>query len=251
MDNTVFEKKKAELEEWHHMKEKELRNPTGWLSIVGLNWLIEKNKEYYVGCDEKEDQVILPKRFSSKMATLKVDNENKVEMKVLSSCTHEFSIDGVVLEKEKVYVLKDDNHQTPTHVTIDKTCIFFIINRHHLGLGVRIKDTESESLKNFKGRRWFDFNPSWIINANWRHEETEISVPDVTGRESMKKSPGVADFEVDSHKISLRPITDGEKLQFVFRDGTSGKLTYGACRFLFVEKPANGQNKIELDFNRV
>ena len=41
---------------------------------------------------------------------------------------------------------------------------------------------------------------------------------------------------------------DDRELFVVFADGTSGRETYGAARFLYADPPQNG--KLVLDFNR-
>ena len=52
-------------------------------------------------------------------------------------------------------------------------------------------------------------------------------------------------------KLSLEPMVgepDDEDYFFIFRDGTSGKETYGAGRYLYTEAARDG--RVVLDFNK-
>jgi hypothetical protein len=72
------------------------------------------------------------------------------------------------------------------------------------------------------------------------------------GKTGPEPIPGKAVFEFEGKKYELLPIDEGRDvpLFFVFSDKTSGKETYGACRFLYVEWPSPGATTIVLDFNR-
>jgi hypothetical protein len=55
-------------------------------------------------------------------------------------------------------------------------------------------------------------------------------------------------FEFQGTGCSLEPVESGGKLFFIFRDGTSGKETYGSGRFLYADRPKDGT--VILDFNK-
>jgi uncharacterized protein (DUF1684 family) len=48
--------------------------------------------------------------------------------------------------------------------------------------------------------------------------------------------------------VRLEPVLDEGELFFIFRDGTTGKSTYPAGRFLYTDVAKNG--KVTIDFNR-
>ena len=59
---------------------------------------------------------------------------------------------------------------------------------------------------------------------------------------------GLAVFEIDGKSFALLPMSvSDQKVFFVFRDATSGRISYGAGRFLDALPAANG--RIVLDFN--
>jgi uncharacterized protein (DUF1684 family) len=65
-------------------------------------------------------------------------------------------------------------------------------------------------------------------------------------------SPGVVEFELRGRKLAITPVFETPKqdeLFYIFKDGTSGKTTYGAGRFLYSALPGPDGTVI-LDFNR-
>ena len=63
------------------------------------------------------------------------------------------------------------------------------------------------------------------------------------------KSPGMLKFTLKGKEYSLQPVTEeDEKLFIIFRDGSNLSETYSAGRFLYADKPANGE--AVLDFNK-
>jgi uncharacterized protein (DUF1684 family) len=109
---------------------------------------------------------------------------------------------------------------------------------------------ESEARKKFTGRRWFDSDPSFVIEAKWTElkEPKKLKVPDILGNINEEVSPGFATFTRDGKTVTLYPTKDEDTLFFVFRDQSSGKESYGAGRFLYASAPKNGV--VTLDFNK-
>jgi uncharacterized protein (DUF1684 family) len=57
------------------------------------------------------------------------------------------------------------------------------------------------------------------------------------------------DFDLQGQAIRMEPVSDEDGgLWFIFRDGTSGKETYPAARFLHTEAPKDGS--VVIDFNK-
>jgi len=209
---------KQEHEKWQNQKDIDIRTPFGWLSIIGLFWLSEKSKVYSVGSEQDSD-ILLPKRFPKKIATLRTNDQNQIEMKLIEGINDlEITIDKEKLQPNTPYILKDDEDPKPTNVNLERTCIFFVIKRKR-GLGIRIKDAESDNRKNFGHRIWFPYDPNWVISCKWVPDEMMLNVPfaNELGEKSECKSLGYAEFEFEGKTIQFRPIMDGEKLQFIFK----------------------------------
>lgn len=98
---------------------------------------------------------------------------------------------------------------------------------------------------------YFPEAPEWVIRARWLRLETPIETTfgQRGGQDQTAALHQVARFTVQGHEITLLPThwKDGKPM-FVLRDGTSGRSTYGASRFLIGENASD--DEITLDFNR-
>jgi len=120
-------------------------------------------------------------------------------------------------------------------------------------VGVRVKDTESETRREFKGLEYYPIDPKWRIEARLEPYTPPKAIPitNVLGITEDETSPGALAFEVDGKTYRIDPILEkGETDLFVMiADQTTGKETYGAGRYLYVSPPdANG--KVVIDFNK-
>jgi len=119
--------------------------------------------------------------------------------------------------------------------------------------GVRVKDTESESRKNFKGLEYFPTNPAYRIEARFEPYQPpkKIAITNVLGMTSDETSPGALVFTLEGRNFRIDPILEqGEKdLFIIFKDATSGKETYAAARYLYAHPP-DATGKTIVDFNK-
>jgi uncharacterized protein len=76
----------------------------------------------------------------------------------------------------------------------------------------------------------------------------ELKIPTLVGDYDVYRTEGVVEFTLLGQSIRMRPMTTRPgRLYFIFRDGTSGKETYEAARFLYSDLNADGTTV--LDFN--
>lgn len=117
-------------------------------------------------------------------------------------------------------------------------------------IGVRLYDPEAPGRRTFAGLDWFPIDPAWRIEARFEPypEPRPASFATIDGEVRDAAVPGEAAFTLADREVRLQPIPSGERLLFVFRDGTSGVDTYPACRFLSTPPPRGGA--LTLDFNR-
>ncbi len=74
-------------------------------------------------------------------------------------------------------------------------------------------------------------------------------IPNVLGGSFKMKSPGILKFAFKGKEYSLQPVDEGDGTLFIiFRDGSNLNETYLAGRFLYADKPVNGE--AVLDFNK-
>ena len=233
-----------EIAEWRTQQEKNLRSESSWLTVVGLWWLQAGDNSVGAGSNK---QVQLPVGVPENLGVI---TWHKEQLMIRFTESEQVSLDHKVVVKGQSYPLQTDDAPQKTLVNIGKNVEFFIIKRPN-GMGVRVKDKESEARKNFKGRAWYPAQKNFVIEASWvaLPSPKEIVVPDVLGNKSTEKVTGYVSFQKDGKTYHLYPNSMEDGLFFVFRDATSGKGTYGAGRFLSTELP-NKQGKVILDFNK-
>ena len=119
-------------------------------------------------------------------------------------------------------------------------------------LAVRVKDSESEALRAFRGLDYFPYAPAWRLEGRFEAapEGSALEVPNSVGRTEKIRQPGWVSFDVEGKTFRLIALDDtGDgRLFLVFGDPTNGRETYGGGRFLYTDPPAGG--KVVIDFNR-
>lgn len=230
------------VEKWRSDAEASLKKETGWLTVAGLFWLKEGINT--VGAGENFDVRLTDnfKRgkfgeidFKNGAATLKVESgvEAQSDGKSISA-----PVDLVSDEKEK-----------PTEIRTGSQ-MFYLIRREDR-FGIRLKDSNSEARRNFKGRHWFPIDKSCKVTARFEAfpEPKEVMIPNVLGGNFKMKSPGLLKFTVKGKECSLQPVTEDDGTLFIiFSDMSNRNETYKSGRFLYADKPVNGE--AVLDFNK-
>ena len=230
--------------EWRAQHEAELKADDGWLTVVGLEWL--KEGENRVGSNPAFE-VKLPKSAPDRVGTIVVTS-GKAHF-IPDKAAHVTFNGAPATETD----LKPDT--TPQY---DKLAVgrvkFFVIQRENR-LGVRIKDNASAARTAFTGLRWYPVDPTWKVQAKYVpfDKPRKVAFDTIAGVKEEDESPGYVTFTRDGREYRMEPVVDGNDLWFVMRDGTSGKSTYGASRFLYAPAPKTGLKQagtVEIDFNR-
>jgi uncharacterized protein len=119
-------------------------------------------------------------------------------------------------------------------------------------VGIRVKDTDSEYSRKFKGMQFFPLNLEYRLTATWVPGDGKktVQVPNVLGDVIAEPAPGTAVFTLDGQQLKLTALggDPSKNLFFVFSDGTAKTETYPGGRFLDAGPVTNG--KLVLDFNR-
>ncbi|HUM02108.1 MAG TPA: DUF1684 domain-containing protein, partial [Thermoanaerobaculia bacterium] len=129
---------------------------------------------------------------------------------------------------------------------------FYLIKRG-AKWGVRVRDSEAATLKNFKGVENFPVDPAWRISARFEKYQPakKVEVPNVLEKPEKQDSPGAVVFTKDGKTYRLDALVGGPKgeLFLVFGDQTNSKETYGGGRFLHTPPPS-ADGSVVVDFNR-
>lgn len=230
-----------EIREWHAKRIENLKKENGWLNLIGLFWLKEGENKF--GSNRSND-IIFPDNAPEFMGSFFL-NDSTVEMKV-NKGVEILMEDG----KQAVDIFMIHDQQKGTNIFNYGSLRWNLIKRGDR-YGIRLRDLNSELVKNFTGIEMFPINEEWKIEAKFEKYDPpkEIDVPTVLGTIEKEKSPGALVFTKDNKSYRL-DVTDAGKSYFViFADLTNGKETYGAGRFLSVDK-ADSSGKIFIDFNK-
>jgi uncharacterized protein (DUF1684 family) len=237
---------KHSIEQWQAGRVERLTAPDGWLSLIGLEWLKEGANR--VGSAVDNDIVLGAGPAHLGVVTLAHDGSMRIALDKDSGAT----IDGkAVMEATLVDDLHAGADAAPTRVSFG-TASFYVIDRDGRK-GLRVKDTEAPTRKHFVGIDAFPIDPSWRIEATWVPAQPGemLEMGSVIGTIDKYPVPGKLEFTRDGKHFEILPVIEvpGDAQYFiVFADRTSGKETYGAARFLYIDPPKDG--KVVLDFNK-
>lgn len=237
---------KHSIEQWRAGRVERLTAPDGWLSLIGLEWLQPGANR--VGSAADNDIVLSAGPAYLGVVTLAADGGMRIVLDKDSGAT----VDGKAVTDA---TLVDDLHAgadaAPTRVGFGSAS-FYVIDRDGRK-GLRVKDTQAPTRQHFLGIDAFPIDPSWRIEATWvpaQPGET-LEMGSVIGTIDKYPVPGKLEFTRDGRPFEILPVIEvpGDTQYFiVFADRTSGKETYGAARFLYIDPPKDG--KVVLDFNK-
>ncbi len=128
--------------------------------------------------------------------------------------------------------------------------------------GVRLWDSASAAISAFETVPVFDFDPEWVIEAQFEPVSSGRTIPfehirDNGGSRELVV-PGDITFTVSGTEYAMSAFDDGGTLLLVFGDATNSATgpdeSYGSGRFLFVQRVDGGgfgqAGSVILDFNR-
>lgn len=230
------------VKEWHKKRIENLKKDNGWLNLAGLYWLNQGENKF--GSDKKND-VVFPEgkaplfmgSFFLKDSVVTIRINDGVEV-FLENC-------------ESVTELELRHDQQKGTTILDHGSLRWNLIKRDDRYGIRLRDLDAMLVKNFPGIETYPVNDDWRIEAKFEeyNPPKEIEIPTIIGTIEKEKSPGALIFEKEGSSFRL-DVTDAGKSYFViFADLTSGLETYGAGRFLTVDK-ADSTGKIYIDFNK-
>ncbi len=232
----------AEVESWREERMAGLRKPDGWLSLAGLYWLAEGDST--VGADPASDLVFPLGKAEQRVGVL---SRTGRQVSFAAAPGVLVSHDG---EPVTVLDLVSDAAGNPTMLE-HGSLRFHVIERGER-VGLRLKDLDSELLREFTGIDHYPVDPAWRIAARFKPyaEPRMIPVPNITGDILDQPSPGRILLSIAGTEYSLEPLGDPDSELFVvFGDETNGSETYGGGRFLYAGPP-DAEGRLVVDFNK-
>jgi uncharacterized protein (DUF1684 family) len=234
----------AEIQAWQVRRVEGLKAPTGWLSVIGLDWL--EPGENTFGSDPSNDVVFpdiegVPARAGSFFL-----EHGQVRMDVAPGVP-------ITQGEEPVTTLMLYSEEGGRPPTVHLASLQWqVIQRQDL-IGIRLRDTANPAIEAFEGIEMFPVSLDWRIPARFEPYDPPrmIEVPNVLGQITPQASPGAVVFRVGGKKFSL-DVTgnpEGRSFSIVFGDETNGLESYGGGRFLSVNAP-DEEGRLYIDFNR-
>lgn len=230
---------RAEIEAWRAARVERLKQPEGWLSLVGLHWLAEGAQTVGSAADNDVVLAVGPERLGTLTLAdgrVRLALEPGVEARIG---------DAEAREAELVA----DSAGSPTVVRFGRAS--FVVIERGGRFGLRVRDPEAKTRTGFVGIESYPIDPKWRVDARFEpHPEGRtIEIASVINTLEPMKNPGALVFEIDGRTHRLEAIDDDSgQLFLIFADRTSGRETYGPGRFLYAAMPVDGRTV--LDFNR-
>jgi len=221
----------AEINEWFKQHEQRLASPDSWLSLAGLFWL--KEGENTFGSD-KSNTVVFPEGKAVPFLGSFYVREGKVKVILKKGL-------GVTIDDEPIReaTLLSDADGKATMMK-SGSLSWYVIKRGEQFL-IRLKDSENPAITNFAGINRYPVDKKWRVRARLEPYDPpkKIETANMLGQLSYDDCPGALVFQINDIEYRLDPLgKPGNKTYFlIFSDGTSGRETYGAGRYLSIEAP--------------
>jgi hypothetical protein len=226
-----FDKWKSELVE---------SRQKNWLPLAGLFWL--KSGENTFGTDSK-NAVVFPKG-PAKAGSFEL-NGTDVTLKLSSGAQ------AVIQGKPVTAATKLEPDTSKDRTVVEMGSLRFHVIVRGKRIGIRLKDLESEAVRNYHGPTFFPLNSAYRVTAKWVPSDGKktVDVPNILGDVEPVTSAGTAIFELNGQKFELTDLggDPAQGLSFVFNDLTAKTETYPGGRFLDTDAVSNGT--VILDFN--
>lgn len=233
-----------EINAWHANRvATQLVGDNGWLNLAGLYWLKEGFNTF--GSDPANDVVFSEGKMVPNAGTFVVQ-QGKVTMEVNEGV--EIMKDSIRVNHEVIHIPDSSFYPVMSYGTLE----WLVIDRSGK-LGVRVRDLESEAVKNFTGVERYPIDPKWRVEAAFEKYEPikHIPITNIIGQTYQSPCPGALVFTIDGVEYRLDAIDDGTEGEYyiLFGDKTNETETYPSGRYMYVKYP-DGDGKVIVDFNK-
>jgi uncharacterized protein (DUF1684 family) len=231
--------------EWRAERDRGLRNPDGWLTLVGLHWLHPGENRF--GADPANEIVLAGAGIPPLAGSLWRDGTRVHFVPASPRLTLAADLDQPAGAQD----LTDDADGPPTVLAIGD--LRFHTIRRGDRIGLRVRHWNAPALLGFTGMTHFPVDASWRVTGHLdvAPPGATARITDITGEAQDLPYRGEFAFERDGAVHRLTALEDGDdgSLWLIFADGTSGAETYAGGRFLATD-PVAADGSVVADFNR-
>jgi len=231
------------INDWHIKRENILKQPNGWLNLEGLFWLQKGVNSFgkVAGMDCKYTNKEFPDYlgdFIYEGDSVQWVNKNNNSIKINNK-----EVKGA----QAMTVFKAEEMAK----TMDWSHFSWVVIKREDKVGIRFRNLQAATLKEFKGIDRFQVDSNWRLKAVLvQPEQNLLMITNVLGQITAQKAAGRLLFTMNNKEYTLDVIDEGGPNFFiVFGDETAGKTTYGAGRFIDIPKP-DALGNTEIDFNK-
>ena len=231
-----------QVEEWRKARVERLRQPQGWLSLVGLHWL--EPGTHAIG--RAADNGIVLATGPQQLGTIEFA-EGKVRFTAAPESGAKIGEAAPVGTVE----LAPDSSGAPTTLAFDGGEATLQVIERGGRYGLRVRDARAKTRSGFVGIEHYPTDAGWRYEARFEPHPPgrTIEIANVIGQLEPMANPGAVVFEREGKTYRLEAVDEGDgQLFLIFADRTNGKHTYGAGRFLYAQPAVDGRT--ELDFNK-
>ncbi|HVV43847.1 MAG TPA: hypothetical protein VHC72_01540 [Bryobacteraceae bacterium] len=143
--------------EWRARRQNNLTKPDGWLAVAGLFWLHDGVMS--IGSDPQSD-VVLPAGAPKRLGTLRM-RKGVVTLEPVGGA-------GALLNGKpanRAVVIRPDIDEHPDAVQVGSLLLTVIKRMDRTG--IRMRDPNAATRRNFTGCKWFPASEKWRIRAKW------------------------------------------------------------------------------------
>jgi uncharacterized protein (DUF1684 family) len=233
----------ADVGQWRANRLRGLKSETGWLTLVGLYWLEEG--ETSIGRGPKNAiRLGNPRLASIAGSFMRTGNSVRFVSQPHGGITHE----GKPVSSLELVA---DTAGKPT--ILEAGSLSLILIERAGQYAIRARDSQSPTRREFKGLDYFPVSTEWVFDARFEPYAPgrSIRIVNILGMEEAMACPGAVVFSTRGREYRLDAVLEdpaATELFVMFADETSGKETYGAGRFLYLELPKDGT--VRVDFNK-
>jgi uncharacterized protein (DUF1684 family) len=236
---------KQSIENWHASRIEDLKKPNGWLNLEGLFWLHKGVNSF--GSQKDKDCFYDNPNFPAYLGDFILEGET---VKWVNKIKEGAAINTIVTPMGDTSIAFSFASEKEQPSSFNYAKFKWVVIKREDKIGIRFRNLEAPTLLNFKGIERFPVDEKWHIKATLETPaENFVMITNIIGQTAAQKKAGVLHFKINNQPFTLDVIDEGGPKYFItFADLTAGKTTYGAGRFIEIDKPdANGNTFI--DFN--
>ena len=210
-------------QEWLARRDRDLREPYGWLSLVGLHWLDARPRRL----------ADVPGEWSAESGVIRV----KASVS-----------DGLLYDGKPLDGVREVKGDAAEFVTYGRIHVETLIRDGRAA--IRLRDPEGPALQGYDGPLVFDHAPEWVVEAKFtpRKPAKRLEVDSAQhGVHEVLFDVGEVRFTFAGKEQRLTATAGGDTISLVFHDPTNGDTT-APWRQLDAPLPVDGH--VTLDFNQ-